>query len=157
MKKIILWLLAAFIFLNTACAAGQSEPAEVSDREDSLMKITITIHNGSETNTITATLENNSSGVAFYQALQKGPITVQMHDYGSFEKVGSLGQSFPRNDQQITTSAGDIILYQGKNIVIYYDENSWSFTRLGKVEGLSQAELKKILGSGDCRAVFEIE
>ncbi|MCR4734343.1 MAG: hypothetical protein K5829_05005 [Treponema sp.] len=120
------------------------------------MKISIKIDNGKSTNKISAVLEDNSSAQAFYRALQKEAITVLMHDYGSFEKVGSLGQSFPRNDQQITTEPGDIILYQGKNIVIYYDENSWSFTRLGKVEGLSQAELKRILGSGDCKAVFEI-
>lgn len=154
MKKIILWILASFIILNTACA-NPAKRAETG-REEASMKISITIDNGKSTNKISAVLEDNTSGQAFYQALQKGAITVLMHDYGSFEKVGSLGQSFPRNDQQITTEPGDIILYQGKNIVIYYDENSWSFTRLGKVEGLSQGELKKILGNGDCRAVFEV-
>ncbi len=155
MKKIILWILASFIILNTACANPAKR--EGAGREEDTMKISITIDNGKAVNKISAVLEDNSSGVAFYQAIQKGAITVQMHDYGSFEKVGSLGQSFPRNDTSITTEPGDIILYQGKNIVIYYDENSWNFTRLGKVEGLSQTELKKILGSGDCRAVFEVE
>ncbi len=79
-----------------------------------------------------------------------------MHDYGSFEKVGSLGTTLPRNDIQITTSAGDIILYQGNQITIYYDTNSWNFTRLGKVDGKSQAELKQILGKGDVTAVFSV-
>ena len=60
------------------------------------------------------------------------------------------------DDTQITMSAGDIILYQGNQITIYYDTNSWNFTRLGKVDGVTQAELKKILGKGDVTAVFEI-
>lgn len=155
MKKLTLWILASFIILNTSSAIP-AKNAEAG-REDDTMKITITINNGKAVNKISAALENNSSAQAFYKALQKGAITVQMHDYGSFEKVGPLGQTFPRNDQHITTSAGDIILYQGNQITIYYDKNSWNFTRLGKVEGLSQAELKRILGSGDCRAVFEIQ
>ncbi|MCR5763478.1 MAG: hypothetical protein K6G00_08880 [Treponema sp.] len=119
------------------------------------MKISITIDNGDATNKITASLENNSSAKAFYESLQKGPVTVQMHDYGSFEKVGSLGMSLPRNDRQINTESGDIILYQGSQITIYYDRNSWSFTLLGKVDSLSQEELKKILGRGNCTAIFE--
>lgn len=107
-------------------------------------------------------LENNSSAAAFYELLKKGSVTISMHDYGSFEKVGSLGKTLPRNDTQITTSAGDIILYQGNQITIYYDTNSWNFTRLGKVvstsstTAINKAELKKILGKGDVTAVFEI-
>ncbi|MBR4632860.1 MAG: hypothetical protein IKO48_06050 [Elusimicrobia bacterium] len=80
---------------------------------------------------LTATLVDNSSATAFYELLKKGPLTVDMHDYGSFEKVGPLGTKLPRNDTQITTQAGDIILYQGNQITIYYDTNSWNFTRLG--------------------------
>ena len=150
MKKLILWILAAFIFLNTACADS------ASDGEKSEMKISITIDNGKSKNKISAILEDNSSASFFYGELKNGAITVQMHDYGRFEKVGDLGKSFPRNDRQITTDAGDIILYQGNQISLYYDKNSWSFTRLGKVEGLSQEELKNILGNGNCTAVFEI-
>ena len=126
------------------------------------MKISIQITSDSGNHKLTATLADNSSAVAFYQLLKKGPLTVDMHDYGSFEKVGSLGTSLPRNDTQITTQAGDIILYQGNQITIYYDTNSWNFTRLGKVVStgstttITQAELKKILGKGDVTAVFEI-
>ena len=120
------------------------------------MKISIQITSDSGKSELTATLVDNSSATAFYQLLKKGPLTVDMHDYGSFEKVGPLGTSLPRNDTQITTTAGDIILYQGNQITIYYDTNSWNFTRLGKVDGVTQAELKKILGKGDVTAVFEI-
>ena len=120
------------------------------------MKILIKITSDTGSHTLTATLADNSSATAFYELLEKAPVTIEMHDYGSFEKVGSLGTSLPRNDTQITTEAGDIILYQGNQITIYYDRNSWNFTRLGKVDGVTQAELKKILGKGDVTAVFEI-
>ena len=126
------------------------------------MKISIQITSDSGKSELTATLVDNSSATAFYELLKKGPLSVKMTDYGSFEKVGSLGTSLPRNDTQITTTAGDIILYQGNQITIYYDTNSWNFTRLGKVVStgstttITQAELKKILGKGDVTAVFEI-
>ena len=120
------------------------------------MKISIQITSYSGNHKLTATLADNSSAMAFYELLQKGPVTIKMHDYGNFEKVGSLGTTLPRNDSQITTSAGDIILYQGNQITIYYDTNSWNFTRLGKVDGKSQAELKEILGKGDVTAIFSV-
>ena len=134
------------------------------------MKISIQITSDSGKSELTATLVDNSSATAFYQLLKKGPLTVDMNDYGNFEKVGPLGTTLPRNDTQITTAAGDIILYQGTQITIYYDTNSWNFTRLGKVvstlrqssgtasstTSITQAELKKILGKGDVTAVFNI-
>ena len=120
------------------------------------MKISIQITSDSGSHKITATLTDNSSATAFYELLKKGPVTIKMSDYGNFEKVGSLGTTLPRNDSQITTSAGDIILYQGNQITIYYDTNSWNFTRLGKVDGVTQAELTKILGKDDVTTVFEI-
>ena len=120
------------------------------------MKIKVDITSDSGKHTLTATLSDNSSAAAFYELLQKGEVTVKMHDYGNFEKVGSLPKSLPRYDKQITTSAGDIILYQGNQITIYYDVNSWNFTKLGKVEGKTQIELKQILGKGDVTAVFSV-
>lgn len=127
------------------------------------MKISIDIKSDSGNHSLTAVLADNSSAVAFYELLQKNSVTVSMHDYGNFEKVGSLGTSLPRNDMQITTNAGDIILYQGNQITIYYNKNSWNFTRLGKVistnstTNITQAELKKILGKGNVTAVFSIK
>ena len=120
------------------------------------MKISIQITSDSGSHTLAATLADNSSAMAFYELLEKGLVTIKMTDYGNFEKVGPLGTKLPRNDTQITTQAGDIILYQGNQITIYYDTNSWNFTRLGKVDGVTQAELKKILGKGNVTAVFEI-
>ena len=98
----------------------------------------------------------NSSADAFLDLLKSGDVPVEMHDYGSFEKVGPLGTTLPRNDEQIITEPGDVILYQGDQITIYYDVNNWSFTRLGKVQDLSQAELKDILGSGNVTVTFSL-
>lgn len=98
----------------------------------------------------------NSSADAFLDLLKSGDVPVEMHDYGSFEKVGPLGTTLPRNDEQITTEPGDVILYQSDQITIYYDVNNWSFTRLGKVQDLSQAELKDILGSGNVTVTFSL-
>lgn len=120
------------------------------------MNITIEIKSARGLHTLNATLAENKSAAAFAKLLTKGAVTVKMHDYGNFEKVGSLDTSLPRTDAQITTQAGDIILYQGNQITIYYDTNSWNFTRLGKVQGVTQSELKSILGTGDVTATFAL-
>lgn len=105
---------------------------------------------------MTATIENNSSAQALLELLRESPITVQMHDYGNFEKVGGLGAALPRNDEEITTEPGDLILYQGNQITIYYDTNTWSFTRLGKIDNITQSELMDILGDGDVTVTFSL-
>ena len=157
MKRLFAFLISVFLLAFTACANGNNKETISSDKgELSDMKISIQIKSDSGSHKLNATLADNSSATAFYELLKKGPLTVDMHDYGSFKKVGSLGTTLPRNDTQITTTAGDIILYQGNQITIYYDTNSWNFTRLGKVDGVTQAELKRILGKGDVTAIFEI-
>ncbi len=98
----------------------------------------------------------NSSAEAFISLLHTGDLTVDMEDYGGFEKVGPIGSALPRNDEPVTTEPGDVILYQGTRITIYYDVNNWNFTRLGKVQGLTQAELKRILGSGNVTVRFSL-
>ena len=173
MKKIILLFTTLLFFTMTACANGNNDKVVSSTstgsgqtgsttttttiKGESSMKISISIKSESGNYNLTATLQDNSSARAFYELLQKGAVTVKMHDYGSFEKVGSLPTSLPRKDTQITTSAGDIILYQGNQVTIYYDTNSWNFTRLGKIDGVTQAELKKILDKGDVTAELSIE
>lgn len=88
--------------------------------------------------------------------LKDGDIIVAMHDYGNFEKVGSLGFTLPRNDISITTTPGDVILYQENQITIYYDENTWNLTKLGHID-ITQSELKTILCDGDVEVVFSLE
>ena len=100
--------------------------------------------------------EDNSSADALIELLKRGDIAVAMHDYGGFEKVGSLGASIPTNDERITTEPGDLILYQGNQITIYYDTNTWSFTRLGKVQGMTTEQICEVLGDGDPTVVFSL-
>ena len=116
-----------------------------AEKQTTMDKIYITIDGGQ---TLTATLADNISAQALMEALKQAPITYEAHDYGDFEKVGPLGQSFPENNENITTEPGDIILYQGSNLCLYYDTNTWTFTRIGKIEGKTQAELKQILKAG---------
>lgn len=105
---------------------------------------------------LTATLVENSSTAALKAALSEGPITIDMRDYGDMEKVGPLGMDLPRNDQQITTEAGDLILYQGNAFVIYYAPNSWNFTRLGKINDVTAEELREILGDGNVTVTLSL-
>lgn len=101
-----------------------------------------------------AIFEKNSSADAFKELLEKGPITINMSDYGNFEKVGSLGATLPRNDTSITTEPGDIILYQGNSITIYYDTNTWNFTRLARIK--DSENLKEKLGDGAVLVTFSL-
>ena len=80
-----------------------------------------------------------------------------MSDYGNMEKMGPIGKDLPTNDEEITTKAGDLILYQGNSLVIYYDENSWNFTRLGKIEGVTGEELLDAFGDGDVTVTFSLQ
>ncbi len=123
----------------------------LEDREENAMKQITLSFNG---HTYTATLADNSSAEAFAQLLESGPLTVSAHDYGDFEKVGELRTQLPRNDEQITTSPGDIILYQGDQITVYYAQNSWSFTRLGRIDDPSG--LREALGDGDVEITFRL-
>jgi len=123
---------------------------DLPKQEDIMKKITLSF-NG---HTYSATLADNSSAEAFAELLKSGPLPISTHDYGSFEKVGNLGRSLPRNDEQITTSAGDIILYQGNQITVYYAQNTWSFTRLGRIDDPSG--LREALGDGDVEITFQL-
>lgn len=124
-------------------AAPESKPNDQEEETEYMMNIQI------GENLLTAALVNNSSAEALLEMLSDGPITINMRDYANMEKVGSLPESLPRNDEPLNTDAGDLILYQGSSFVIYYDTNSWSLTRLGKINNITKSELKNILGTGD--------
>ena len=107
----------------------------------------LTIQIGGQT--LTASLENNPSAQALQELLAEGPLSVSVQNYGGFEKVGTLPQSLPRDDVQTTTAPGDIMLYQGDSIVLFYGSNTWSYTKLGTISGYSEEELRAILGGDD--------
>lgn len=133
----------------------ETEPAtdvvvtEPDDESEQLLKIDV---NG---NTFYADFEDNSSAKALKEKLQAGTLTLEMEDYGGFEKVGNLPFSLPTNDGNITTSAGDVILYQGNKLTIYYDTNTWNFTKVAKIRD-ADSSLKSKLGEGTVKATFTI-
>lgn len=94
-------------------------------------------------------LADNSSAQALAALVWVDGLHLSMQDYGGFEKVGSLPQRLPTNDEQITTQPGDVILYQGDKLAIYYDTNTWALTRLGTIVGVTQDELRTLLGEGE--------
>ena len=155
MKKIFAYIVA--ILLLSACssdAASSTKPSQPEfDKGSASMKLKIHVND----TTFSATLADNSSAEAFAEFLSQGDLTLDMHDYGSFEKVADLPRSFPRNDTPTDTDAGDIILYQGKSITIYYDKNSWNFTRLGKIDNVNKKRLKQILGDGNATVTFSVK
>lgn len=171
MKQIRLFsLLVLFFIFLPACTAGQNtdlqnpispsqsesetqkEPVETSEKERETVKIQITVKNIN----LIAIPEDNSSAEAFITLLQEHPVTIQMTDYAGMEKVGPLGTDLPKNDTQIKVDAGDVILYQGNQITIYYGTNTWNFTRLAVIEDCSRESLLEILGTGDVEVTFSI-
>lgn len=99
--------------------------------------------------TLSVKIEDNEATKALVASLREASITYEANDYGGFEKVGSLGRTLPTSDTQITTQAGDVILYSGNQIVLFYGSNTWSYTRLGKMQYESLDELKSFLKAGE--------
>lgn len=130
-----------------------------TNRDDNLSKTeptpVLVIQIGEKT--LYASLENNSSAEALVQKLNPIPLTLEMEDYGGFEKVGTLPWSLPRNDVQMTTAPGDIILYNGNRITIYYGVNSWNLTKLAVIGNASTEDLREILGFGDVTVSLSLE
>lgn len=166
MVRVFCMLLAAFSL--SACGGGEAptdsdvpasseeeaakpqQPAAAEPgQEESALKISVGGHE------LLATFEDNSSAEEFKELLEQGPLTIEMEDYGGFEKVGSVGTSLTRNDMQITTQPGDVILYQGNQITIYYGTNSWSFTRLAAID--NPAGLQEKPGSGTISVTVSLE
>ena len=102
-------------------------------------------------------LENNSAAQELVKTLKKGNITVNATEYGGFEKVGELGFSLPADDEIVDTQPGDIVLYQGNQISLFYGSHSWSYTKLGKIANADSNHLKEVLGPGDATLVFSLK
>lgn len=100
-------------------------------------------------NKLEVTLVQNAATAALTEILKQGDIVYTADDYGGWEKVGSLGHSLPTNDTYITAQAGDVILYSGDQIVLFYGNNSWSYTRLGRINGYSADDLPTLLCAGE--------
>ena len=93
--------------------------------------------------------EDNESVEALKDLCSNQPLTIQMSMYGGFEQVGNIGADLPQNDEQTTTSSGDIVLYSGDQIVVFYGSNTWAYTRLGHIADKTQSELNELLSNGN--------
>ena len=128
------------------------EPA-TADTSSADKTLTLTIGDTA----VTVAWEDNASVEALRALAEGAPLTIQLSMYGGFEQVGSIGQSLPRDDHQTTTAAGDIVLYSGNQIVIFYGSNSWAYTRLGHITDKSAAEMAALLGNGNVAITLAVK
>ncbi len=131
--------------LPTAVPAASPE----TDTETELTDLEKALHLSINDTAVCVEWEDNASVEALIELASSQPLTVAMSMYGGFEQVGALGTSLPRDDRQTTTDAGDIVLYAGNQIVVFYGSNSWAYTRLGRIADKSSTELRELLGNGD--------
>lgn len=143
-------IFAVIVPLALMLALGAPVTAQPQAPEEDAMKMLVDVGGA----TFTATLEDNQAAQALIEMMQTAPVVIQMRDYAGFEKVGPLGESLPESNSQTTTQAGDIVLYSGNQIVIFYGSNAWSYTRLGRIDDLTGWE--EALGDGDVTVTFSL-
>ena len=157
------------LFGAAACAAPEQDEAPASTpeeteseeiqkeeipEEEQMNKIMHLYINDTELPVI---WEDNESVQALRELAAENPVIVNMSMYGGFEQIGPLGTSLPRSDRQTVTQAGDIVLYSGNQIVMFYGSNSWAYTRLGKADGVSASRMRDLLGNGDVTLTLVLE
>ena len=170
MKKVLFILLAAGIVVSaTACGNAQkatepaTQPATVAaaatapvtteaPQEEQNMTLQMTI--GSTP--VSVAWEDNEAVQTLKELCQNQPLTIAMSMYGGFEQVGSIGTDLPANDVQTTTSAGDIMLYSGNQMVVFYGSNTWAYTRLGHITDKTTEELTQLLSNGNVTITLTI-
>ena len=135
-------ILAALLVMS--CSRDEIQ-AQTTNYETMTTKMYITIDGRTEA----VTLSNNSATQALVAKLQEASVTVTLNSSGGFEIWGALGFSLPTSNEQINAQPGDIVLYNGSNICMFYGTNSWNYTLLGKIDGLSESELRTFLKSGE--------
>ncbi len=145
MKQLIL-LLTALLF---SCCSRELDAMESVKNEPITTTMTQKMYLTIEGRTEEVSLVTNSATQALVKKLEQGAITLTLSSSGGFEIWGALGFSLPTSNQQVNAQPGDVVLYNGSNICIFYGTNSWSYTRLGKIQGLSASELKAFLKAGD--------
>ena len=147
--KNVTWMGDA-LWINASNHANRASLIEnwlntLTFNQTTMDKIHVTI--GGQTQSIT--LADNAATKALVEKLQQAPVNVTLNSSGGFEIWGALGFSLPTSNQQITAEPGDVVLYNGSNICIFYGTNSWSYTRLGHINDLSQSELRSFLKAGE--------
>ena len=165
MKHILMILLAVLVALSGCMSVSPesgkpaakdggdkilTEPDESEEEQMSMMRMKI---NGTP---VTVAWEDNESAAALKE-LAAGGLEIRMSMYGGFEQVGPIGQRLPAGDVQTTTSSGDIVLYSGSQLVVFYGSNSWAYTRLGHITDKTPEEMRALLGSGDVTVTMSVE
>jgi len=140
----------------TVAPAEEAPAAEVPQDSKAESEETETMHMKIGETDVEVTWEDNEAVKALEELARDG-LRIQMSMYGGFEQVGPIGRSLPREDRQTTTQAGDIVLYSGNQLVVFYGSNSWAYTRLGRIADKSPAELSELLGNGDVAITFTLE
>lgn len=179
MSKRIVATLVVFFLLLTGCKAnntgdfqednvGQTqsgvetntneskEQAKMKKTDESTLadnQIRVTVGSSS----FIVNLEDNETAKALREMITDEDLTISASNYGGFEKVCQLGKTLPRNDKQITTEAGDVMLYSGNQIVFFYGVNSWSYTKIGKVEASSIEKLESVLSGSETEVILSIK
>lgn len=146
MKKIkysVIGIIALVVVCFSACAEAAATSNSGAEKMSNI-KINVTVNGVSKT----ATLADNASVRALIELLKKGSVTVRTNDYGGFEKVGTWGGSLPQNNKQLSTKPGDIVLYTGNNICFFYNDSSWSYTLLAKLDITDVQEIRTFLNAG---------
>ncbi|MBQ6347940.1 MAG: hypothetical protein IJI71_10355 [Clostridia bacterium] len=147
MKKLAALLCALILLLARLTAIAEDITTEEGENDMQMMI--------GET-PVTVAWEDNASVEALKTLAMEG-IAIEMSMYGGFEQVGAIGQSLPRDDQQTTTTSGDIVLYSGNQLVVFYGSNSWAYTRLGHITDQTPEQMKALLGSGDVTITLSIK
>ena len=168
MKSAVLTLLSCFVLSLSACEKLPVPPEQEEKQEEqkkpennggqngneNTLSMTMNITAGGKT--ITATLADNATAKALAEKLKSGSVTVEMYANG-FEHYGPLGFSLERHDEQISAVSGDIMLYNGNNICVFYGNNSWSYTPLGTVDGKTADELQAFFGTGTISVTYSLK
>ena len=134
-------ILLFFAVMLFCCCSSNSEVKAQATMDKMYISI------GEQTQSVT--LVDNAATRALVEKLQLAPVSVTLNSSGGFEIWGALGFSLPTSNQQLAAQPGDVILYNGSNICLFYGSNSWSYTRLGKIDGLSESELRTFLKAGE--------
>ena len=162
MKKVLILLLAITFITLVSCGKSNNSSVQPTTGEPSTTITTPSDDNQTtkedETANMKLTLKINdievdviwtdNDSVRALKNLAKDGLTINMSKYGGFEQVGSIGSTLPSADTRITTNPGDIVLYSSNQIVLFYDSNTWSYTKLGHIN-LSKSELTDLLGDED--------
>ena len=157
-KRVLLSGVAALVLVSGMCMSGYNihqslaettNQAQSATQEKTVETEAIAMQMRISDTPVTVEWEDNESVEALRALCVEKPLEIQMSMYGGFEQVGSLGEALPRDDVQTITQSGDIVLYTGSQLVVFYGSNSWAYTRLGHIVDQSEEDMARLLGNGN--------